>query len=142
MKDYFQLEIVTLDGFIYSGLASKLFIVGVEGELEIWRNHASLLTEIFPGPLWYYDEKDMEKSMIIYGGFLEVQPKLTIVLADSILRLQDLNVELAQRVMKNAENFLMKKKYKINYLEVRKEFAIAFAQLRLLRGIRNKNKIK
>ena len=45
----FRLEIVSPEVEIFSGLAKKLFVTGIVGELEILYGHAPLLTQLAPG---------------------------------------------------------------------------------------------
>ena len=77
MNNSFQLEIVTIESKIFSGLAKKLFVTGEQGELEILYNHAPLLTSITPGPVWFKTDTGKEKGLVVFGGMMEVQPKIT-----------------------------------------------------------------
>lgn len=133
----FQLEIVSVENEMYSGLAKKLHVTGVEGEMEILDGHAPLLTMLEPGPVWVVDANDQEQAFVIFGGFLEVQPHITIVLADSAMRAVDIDEEAALQAKRNAEDVIHKRgKGVIDYHAVHKELALALAQLRVIRKMR------
>ena len=131
MLNSFQLEVVTSEKNIYSGKIKKLFVSGVEGELEILKNHTPFLTMLFPGPLWFINDSNMEEGFAVFGGMLEVQPDITIVLADSVIRAADLDESAALSAKKLAESAVSK--VNIDYMKVRAELAIAIAQLRIIR---------
>lgn len=135
----FRVEIVSAEEEMFSGLAQKLFVTGVNGEMEILAGHASLLTSLLPGPVWVVDENDHEDAFVILGGMLEVQPKVTIILADAAMRANDIDEAAALASKKNAEDLLHK--YgpgQIDYSKVHHELALAMAQLRIIRKLRGR----
>jgi F-type H+-transporting ATPase subunit epsilon len=135
----FRVEIVSAEEEMYSGLAQKLFVTGVMGEMEILAGHASLLTSLLPGPVWVIDEAGQEIAFVILGGMLEVQPKVTIILADAAMRASDIDEAAALASKKNAEELLRKHgPGQIDYSKVHHELALAMAQLRIIRKLRNR----
>ncbi|QQG46808.1 MAG: ATP synthase F1 subunit epsilon [Candidatus Azosocius agrarius] len=134
----FQLNIVTAEKNIFSGLAQKLFVPGHLGELEILFNHAPLLTSLLPGPVLFINDFGVKDGIVIYGGMLEVQPKITTILANSALRSIHLDEEAALEAKKNCEADIIKSINKIDYNKARMELEIAIAQLRLIRQLRQK----
>ncbi len=135
----FRVEIVSAEEEMFSGLAQKLFVTGVSGEMEVLAGHAALLTSLLPGPVWVIDENGQEVAFVILGGILEVQPKVTIILADAAMRASDIDEAAALASKKNAEALLSK--YgpgQIDYSKVHHELALAMAQLRIIRKLRNR----
>lgn len=135
----FRVEIVSAEEEMFSGLAQKLFVTGIMGEMEILAGHASLLTSLLPGPVWVLDEKDQEIAFVILGGILEVQPRVTIILADAAMRASDIDEAAALASKKNAEDLLHR--YgpgQIDYSKVHHELALAMAQLRIIRKLRGR----
>jgi F-type H+-transporting ATPase subunit epsilon len=134
----FQLEIVSAEQEIFSGEAKKLFVTGTQGELEILVNHAPMLTSLAPGPVWVLSGNNKEEAFVILGGMLEVQPKVTIILADAAMRASDIDEAAAINAKKNAEDLFSKHKGgKIDYARAHSDLALALAQLRILRKLRN-----
>lgn len=137
MANSFQVEIVSIEQEMFSGKAQKLFVTGAYGEMEIWDNHAPLLTSLEPGPVWVVDEAGNEEAFVIFGGFLEVQPHVTIVLADIAIRAIDIDEQAADEARKHAESLMHKHDAgEIDYQAVHRDLALALAQLRVVRKLR------
>ncbi len=133
----FRVEIVSAEQEMFSGLATKLFVTGTYGEMEILANHAPLLTSLLPGPVWVSREDSKEEAFVILGGFLEVQPEVSIVLADSAMRATDIDEAAALAAKKAAEEKIAKRgDGSIDFSQVHDELALAMAQLRIIRKLR------
>ena len=74
----------------------------------------------------------------ISGGFLEVQPNMVKVLADTVQRAGDLDEASAQEAVKAAEKALNEKGADFDYSAAAVRLAEAAAQLRTLQQIRKK----
>jgi len=136
-KNSFQLAIVSAEEEIFSGAAQKLFVTGMDGEMEILPNHAPLITSLAPGPVWVLKDNDEEEAFVILGGMLEVQPLETIILAHAAMRASDLDEAAAMSAKKKAEDLISNHSGgKMNYALVHSELALALAQLRILRKLR------
>ena len=138
MSNYFELNIVTTESKIYSGLSRKLIVTGILGELEILYNHTPFLTALAIGPVWFEDNFGNLNSYIMLGGILEVQPKVSTILGDSVIRADNLDEAAAIEAKNNSERLFSKKEANIDYAKVKNELAIAIAQLRLIRKLKNK----
>ena len=135
MANTFHVDIVTAESKIFSGKAEKLFVTGVDGELEILHNHAALLTSLAPGPVWVVNDKK-EEGFVIFGGTLEVQPNATIILADTALRASDVDEAAAMEAKMSTEHALQTRAAEVDYTRARAELAKAVAQLRAIKQIR------
>jgi len=138
MDKYFQLNIVTTETEVYSGLSKKLIVTGVLGELEILYNHTPFLTSLAIGPIWFEDKDGKLNSFIMLGGILEVQPKVSTILGDSVIRADDLDEAAAIEARTNSEKIFSQKESNIDYTKVKNELAIAVAQLRVIRKLKDK----
>ncbi len=135
-KNSFDLCIVSAEEEIFSGKVCKVYATGINGELEILYSHAPLLTNLSPGPVWITKDNGAEEGVVILGGFLEVQPKSVIILADAAIKAQDINEIMATQKTVDLKNQLSSKK-QINYAKVHSELASAMAQLRLMKKFRD-----
>ncbi len=138
MKKFFELNIVTMETEIYSGLSRKLIVTGILGELEILRNHTPFLTSLAIGPIWFEDNRGKLNSFIMLGGVLEVQPTVATILGDSVIRADNLDEAAAIEAKNNSERAFSQKESNIDYAKVKNELAIAISQLRLIRRIKDK----
>lgn len=138
MDKYFKLNIVTTETEIYSGESKKLIVTGVLGELEILYNHTPFLTSLAIGPIWFEDSFGNLNSFIMLGGILEVQPTVSTILGDSVIRADNLDEAAAIEAKANGERLFSKKESNIDYAKVKNELAVAIAQLRLIRKLKDK----
>lgn len=77
-----QLDVVSAEERIFSGLVESIQVTGSEGELGILPGHIPLLTGIKPGMVRIVKQFGEEHLIYVAGGVLEVQPHSVIVLAD------------------------------------------------------------
>ena len=83
-------DIVSAEKEIFSGPVTMVIATGTLGELGILPGHAPLLTGIKPGPVRLQFENGEEDVFFASGGFLEVQPSVVTVLADTALHADDM----------------------------------------------------
>lgn len=132
----FHLDIVSAEAEIFSGLVQKLFVSGAMGDLEILYGHAPFLTSLKPSPVWVVKQDGQEEVFYISGGMLEVQPKMTTILADTAIRAKDVDEAQALEAKKRAEALLSGKHKDFNYAEAQGQLMEAIAQLRALKKLR------
>eukprot|EP01053_Blabericola_migrator_P009452 Blabericola_migrator_1__9451@NODE_5119_length_869_cov_3_150873_g3249_i0_p1_GENE_NODE_5119_length_869_cov_3_150873_g3249_i0NODE_5119_length_869_cov_3_150873_g3249_i0_p1_ORF_typecomplete_len145_score16_00ATPsynt_DE_N/PF02823_16/4_2e23ATPsynt_DE/PF00401_20/1_5e10_NODE_5119_length_869_cov_3_150873_g3249_i032466 len=133
-EDCFHLEIVSAEGAIFSGSVRRLQITGVMGELGVYPGHSPLLTGVCPGLIRFTKKNGEQEVLYLSGGFLEVQPKVTTVLADTAVRGVDLDQEKALATRKEVEECLRGRSHgDVNYAQATAELAKAIAQLRVIR---------
>ena len=131
-----QVDIVSVEGEIFSGPVRMVFAPGTEGELGIMPRHAPLLTLLKAGELRIETPDGAQQSFFVGGGALEVQPKRVTVLADTVLRAADLDEAAALAAKERAEEALRAKVDKISEAEAQVELVRIAAQLKLLEKLR------
>jgi F-type H+-transporting ATPase subunit epsilon len=136
----FHLDVVSAETEIFSGLVQKLFVSGVMGDLEVLHGHAPLLTALKPGPIWVIKQNGEEDVFYISGGMLEVQPEMTIVLADTAIRAKDVDEAEAIEAKKRAEQILAGHTRDFDYAQAQAQLAEAIAQLKALKKLREKHR--
>lgn len=105
MENKLKLEIVTPYGAVYSDDVDEFTATGSEGEFGVLPGHAPFITTLKTGILTY--KKGPETGHIfVSGGYAEVGPEKTIILADSAERAEDIDIERAKAAMKRAEDRL------------------------------------
>jgi F-type H+-transporting ATPase subunit epsilon len=105
VQDKLRLEIVTPYGLVFSDDVDEFTAVGSEGEFGVLSGHAPFLTTLRTGMLTY--KKDAEVGyFFVSGGYAEVGPDRTTILADSSERAEDIDIERARAAMKRAEERL------------------------------------
>ena len=99
-------DIVSAEKQLFSGLVELVVAAGVEGDLGVMPGHAPLLTRLKPGPVRVKKQNGDEEVFYVSGGFLEVQPKLVTVLADTAERAQDMDGAQAEEAKQRAKEAL------------------------------------
>lgn len=131
-------DIVSAEGEIFSGLVEMVIAHGELGDLGIALGHAPLITNLKPGPIRLIKQGGETEVYYISGGFLEVQPNMVKVLADTVQRAADLDEASAQEAVKAAEKALNEKGADFDYGSAAARLAEAAAQLRTVQQIRKK----
>ena len=131
-------DIVSAEGELFSGLVEMVIAHGSLGDLGIALGHAPLITELKPGPIRLIKQGGDAEVFYISGGYLEVQPNMVKVLADTVQRAADLDEASAQEAVKAAEKALNEKGADFDYGSAAARLAEAAAQLRTVQQIRKK----
>ncbi|MDY7536363.1 F0F1 ATP synthase subunit epsilon [Pseudomonas sp. Bout1] len=134
----FHCDIVSAEGEIFSGQIESVIAHGELGDLGINFGHAPLITSLKPGPITLTKLGGEREVFYISGGFLEVQPNMVKVLADTVQRAADLDEAAAQDAVKAAEKALNEKGADFDYGSAAARLAEAAAQLRTVQQIRKK----
>jgi F-type H+-transporting ATPase subunit epsilon len=131
-------DIVSAEEGIFSGLVESLVATGDMGELGINYGHAPLLTALRPGPVRIVTQHGDEEVYYVSGGFLEVQPGVVTILADTALRADDVDEAAAEEARREAEQALANQSGDFDYGRASAQLAEAAAQLATLRKMRNR----
>lgn len=131
-------DIVSAEEGIFSGLAEMVVATGTLGELGIAYGHAPLLTSLVPGPVRVIRQNGEEEVYYVSGGYLEVQPGIVSILADTALRADDIDEAAAAEAKREAEHALANQSGDFDYGRAASELAAAAAQLRTLQKLRRK----
>lgn len=131
-------DIVSAEEEIFSGLVEMLVATGDMGELGVSYGHAPLLTSLIPGPVRIITQDGSEEVYYVSGGFLEVQPGVVSILADTALRADDVDEAAAEEARKEAEQALANQSGDFDYGRASAQLAEAAAQLATLRKMKNR----
>lgn len=128
-----HVDVVSAERLIFSGPAEQLHLRGEVGELGIFPRHSPLMTRIMPGLLRLVLPEGRQESYFVYSGYLEVQPHMVTVLADTLLRSDELDgaAALAAQEMEHHEG---------RRLDFDKELALNIALLRALDEVKKAGK--
>ncbi|GHE21212.1 F0F1 ATP synthase subunit epsilon [Halomonas urumqiensis] len=138
MTKSLKCEIVSAEEGIFSGDIERIVATGHMGELGILPGHAPLLTELKPGPVRVIHDGGREEDYYVSGGFLEVQPDVVTILADSAVRAHDIDEASAEEARQHALKALNDKSAELDYTRATAELAEAVAQLRTIQQLRKK----
>lgn len=132
-------DIVSAEGEIFSGQVEMVIAHGALGDLGIALGHAPLITSLKPGPIRLIKQDGAQEEVFyISGGFLEVQPNMVKVLADTVQRAADLDEAASQLAVQEAQKALNEQGADFDYGAAAARLAEATAQLRTVQQIRKK----
>ena len=134
-----QVDVVSAEESIFSGLAEFVVLPGEVGELGIYPQHAPLITRIRPGVVRIkVADQAAEEQVFVAGGILEVQPHVVTVLADTAIRGKDLDEAKASSARQQAEEAVKNAKTDVDLAKATSELAVMAAQIAALRKYRQK----
>ncbi len=140
MASTINVDIVSAEGEIHSGVATMVFVPAIQGELGIAPRHAPLLTMLKPGEIRVQTVDGEEHSFYVGGGALEIQPQRVTVLADTAIRAHDLDEAHALAAKQRAEEAMQGTLDQMGLAEAQAELLRAAAQLKMLEKIRKLRK--
>ena len=139
MANTIHVDVVSAEEQIYSGEAEFVVLPGMMGELGIYPRHTPLFTQIKPGSVRIKTaDSQNEELVFVQGGYLEVQPHLVTVLADTAIRAKDLDEKAALEAKRAAEEAMQNKTSKEEIARAEAELSAALAQLEAIRKLRHR----
>ena len=133
-------DIVSAETEIFSGRVTMVVATGTLGELGIMPGHAPLLTGIKPGPVRLEFDNGEQEVFFASGGFLEVQPGVVTVLADTAMRADDLDEAAASEAKDQAERNLHDQQAEFDFSVAAAQLAEASARLRTVEELRRRRR--
>ncbi len=124
--------VATAEREVYRGEAEKLVAPGSAGELGILPRHAPLLCELSAGELRITNGEDVDE-VFISGGYMEVQPDVITVLADTAERAADMDEAVTLAAQRKAEERLESRNDDVDLARAQAELGIMTARLEWLR---------
>lgn len=124
----FKVLVATAEREVYRGEADKLVAPGILGELGILPRHAPLLSALKIGELRITNGENVDE-VFISGGYMEVQPDVVTVLADTAERATDMDEAAALAAQRKAREELASKKDDVDLAMAEAELAILAQRL-------------
>ncbi|MFT5895322.1 MAG: F-type H+-transporting ATPase subunit epsilon [bacterium] len=133
-----KVEIVSAEKEIWSGEATLVSCSAQMGEVGIAPGHTPFITRIKPGEIRVKPLDDSEElDIYVSGGIMEVQPFVVTIMADTALRVDELDEAAAEKSKTEAEAALAgAKPGEIDYKAIQAQLAEASAQLQMIKKLR------
>ena len=103
-----KLEIVTPEAKTYSEDVDMVTLPGVEGEMGIYPQHVSLLTQVSAGEV-VVRKGGQDYFLAIGEGFVEITGERVAILTDMAIRAENIDEAKAEEARKRAEQRLSEK---------------------------------
>ncbi len=128
--------VATAEREVYRGEADFLAAPGAAGELGIMPKHTPLLSALAAGELRIHRDEEIDE-VFISGGFIEVQPDMITVLADTAERAHDVDEAAAIEAQRKAQEIVDTQQGDVDYARAASELSIATAKLAFMRKRKN-----
>lgn len=103
MAKTLKVTIVSADRQLFKGEVERVVATASTGELGILAGHTPLLALLKPGQVRLTLSDGQEEVIYVSGGFIEVQPTRTVILADEAERAEALDEEKIRQQRAEAE---------------------------------------
>jgi F-type H+-transporting ATPase subunit epsilon len=129
-----KLEIVTIEGVVFSGDVDMVTAPGTEGEMGILPRHAPLITALTYGEL-RVRRGDNTDCYAIGGGFMEVMPYEVTVMADSAESADQIDLERAEAARRRAEERLQNRtQTEVDFTKAEAALRRSLARIKVVQG--------
>ncbi len=108
MAKTFHLEIIATDRIFYQGDCEHLVITAIDGLVGIMAGHEPIVTTLPTGELKYMVDGKWNYAAIS-GGFIQVMPDSSIILADNCELPEEIDIKRAQEARERAQERLRQK---------------------------------
>jgi F-type H+-transporting ATPase subunit epsilon len=132
MKPTYRLELLTPEETVLDTQIVSLVAPGSEGYLGVLAHHAPLITTLIPGTLKLTYAGGRTEIFCVSGGFLEVSADHALVLADTIERLEEIDVTRAEQARDRARRRLQKRPEGLDVDRAEAALRRALARLRVV----------
>ena len=106
----FHIEIVTPRKVIFNGEVNSFSAPGIEGGFQVLFSHAPFLSTIGIGEVRVTTKENAEHRYSTSGGFVEVKNNKVVMLAETIERLNEIDLKRAEAAKERAMARLKERK--------------------------------
>lgn len=132
MANTFKLDIVTPEGLVFSEPVEHLRAPGIRGSFGVLVGHTPFMTSLAVGEV-NVTQNGKIRSLATSGGFIEVNPDQTVILAQTAEFAKDIDLERAEAAKKRAEERLAAKRPDIDLDRARAALMRAINRIRVAR---------
>ncbi|MBR1738095.1 MAG: ATP synthase F1 subunit epsilon [Firmicutes bacterium] len=127
-----RLRIVTPVRELYNDEADMVIMRSTSGDIGIMHGHQPLTTTLDYGVLRIMKDNEDDVKAVVFGGYVDVQPKCITILSDAAEWPDEIDVDRAQEAKERAERRLNGNREGIDIL--RAELALRRALIRIDEG--------
>ena len=129
MASTFYLEMLSPEDIFFSGNAQQIILPAIDGSHGILPGHEPMVTVITAGELRFQDEKGEWHMAVITDSCVEIMPERVILLAASIERPEEIDINRALAAKRRAEERLRQKQSQQEYYQTQAALSRPLARL-------------
>ena len=125
----FNLKVLAADKPFFDGECISLVVATNDGEMGIWANHANMIAAIVPGIMRINSPDGMEIAAVS-EGIIKIEDNDVLILADTIERPEEIDINRAKRAMAEAKEAILQKKSIKDYYAAQARMTRAISRLK------------
>lgn len=114
MEKTFNLEIIASDRPFFKGECEMISFYGIDGEFGILPGHEPMVTCLDAGELRFKIEGEWRYAAVS-EGFVEIMPDYVVLIADTVERPEEIDINRAKEAKIRAEERLIQKQSMMEY---------------------------
>ena len=127
----FELHILAAERSFYEGPCESIIIPTTEGMYGIQANHLSMVAGIVPGEITYRIPGESDEHAACSRGMAIVENNVVTLLVDTCERPDEIDVNRAERAAAEAQEAILKKRSRQEYMKAQMELARATSRLKV-----------
>ncbi len=130
----FNVHLLSANRTFYEGECESLVVPAVDGQYGVLAGHSNTITAIVPGKLTFRAPGEEEQEAAVSAGIMKIEDGEVLVLADSILRPEEIDEERAEREAAEAKEAMTQKLSIQEYYSAQAQLARAVSKLKIRRS--------
>ncbi len=130
----FTVHLLSANRTFYEGECESLVIPAVDGQYGVLSGHANTITALVPGKLQFRVPGQEMQEVAVSSGIMKVEANDVMVLADSILRPEEIDEERAEREIAEAKEAILQRRSRLEYNAAQAQLARAASKLKIARS--------
>ncbi|MFN3729762.1 MAG: ATP synthase F1 subunit epsilon [Fimbriimonadaceae bacterium] len=130
MPGTFHLSVVAPDRSVAEETVTSVVIPGTMGYFGVWNGRSPFVSAIKPGILWFQTASGEQQHVAVGGGFAEVLPDKTTILANHANRATDIDVQHAREMLESARRALRGEDSSLTREQAAEQLEIAIQSLK------------
>ncbi|MBY0579790.1 MAG: F0F1 ATP synthase subunit epsilon [Burkholderiales bacterium] len=135
-----QVDIVSIEESLFSGLAEFVVAPAEMGEVGIYPGHAPMITRLRSGMVRLKIPDRGEEIIYVSSGMLEVQPGRVTILSDLALHEKDADAGGLGDKKKKVDETMKNRVTDMEYARIEVELAKAFTHLQGIQQLRHRHR--
>ena len=130
----FTVHLLSANRTFYEGECESLIMPAVDGQYGVLAGHSNTITALVPVKLVFRVPGEEAQEVAVSSGIMKVEDGDVMVLADSILRPEEIDEERAEREIAEATEIILQKRSRMEYNAAQAQLARAASKLKIARS--------
>tara|TARA_B100001105_G_C22265088_1_gene388503 strand:+ start:195 stop:590 length:396 start_codon:yes stop_codon:yes gene_type:complete len=108
MEENFEVEIISPEKIIFSDEASIITVPSYEGDMDILKNHVSIISFLRPGIIKIQKIENSFENFFVEDGILEYFGENLVILSSTVINVKNISKKYIDNLTKETEEKLTK----------------------------------